>query len=481
MTKKNAIRSNLKLTLEQTGLSKRWPSWLFGLLIILLFLIIPLVSLTDNSLSQMLRSSPLPSDNSWISGPLSSAHQIPELNQNCQACHVAAFEVVQDNACLSCHSEIQQHVEAKTMRSAVHLGDVRCASCHQEHNEPASIVRRDDKLCVGCHVDLSDSVQNTKLSNVGGFGAEYRGAGKTAAHPDFKFSMLVSEDKELWSHTRAELAANPIEQSNLTFGHKAHLDPAGIDSPEGSTKLECVDCHIPDGAGQLMQAISMENNCRSCHSLVFDPESPNREVSHGKPDTVLLELEEFYARQYLSDALGRSPTAKEFNDFVLRRPGQSVKQRTEQKLKLAAPWTKAQSVAQEIFTRTTCKTCHDISEITAGNGDLSWDVTPVRLTKQWLPMSTFDHFSHRTSDCSLCHAASGSEQASDVLMPELAICESCHTDIRSHAAKSPTSCVTCHLFHLPYLAAWDTEKSSEHDNNKTDEISNLNPSSKPDQ
>jgi hypothetical protein len=200
----------------------------------------------------------------------------------------------------------------------------------------------------------------------------------------------------------------------------------------------------------------MENNCRSCHTLVFDPDAPKREVPHGDPDTVLLTLEEYYSREFLRDSLGRTPSPQEVRDFILRRPGGTVARRQEQALNLASPWGKANSVAQEIFEKTTCKTCHEISIDDSDKYLSKWRVDPIRLTKQWMPKSEFDHYRHRTSDCSLCHAASTSEQSSDVLMPNLDNCETCHTGARTHENKSPSSCVTCHQFHMPEQQDWST-------------------------
>ena len=473
MTEDNSNKFENKLSLEQTGLSKRWPSWLLAGIILLLFLVIPLISLTSNSWSDLLRGSPLPSDNSWISGELSSVHQTPELNQNCQACHVDSFEMVQDEACLACHSAIEQHIDL-AQHSDVHLDQVRCASCHREHDEPANLVRRDDQLCVDCHLDLSSTKNSlgTKLVDVGGFGAEYRDAGKAAPHPSYKISTLVPEGvfgNTTWRSLRTELTGNSLvdkvkEQSNLIFPHDVHLDPAGIDSPAGNTQLVCNDCHVTDDAGQLMQPITMENNCRSCHTLVFDPNAPAREVPHGKPDLVLLVLEEYYARQFLTSELGRDPSPQELRDFVLRRPGGAVKQRAQQQAKLSGPWSKARSVAEEIFTRTTCKTCHEISankeQVGTTNDSPTWHVAPVRLTKHWMPKSVFDHISHRTTDCGVCHDASNSKQSSDILLPDQEVCEACHTGASSHANKTPTSCIACHEFHRKSLPLWDTDYAS---------------------
>ena len=440
-----------RLSLEDTRLSKRWPSWLLFGLVLLAFLIVPLLSLINSETASMLRSSPLPSDNAWISGPLSAAHQIPELNKNCEACHANAFEVVQDQSCLECHNRTNQHLDIEA-HDISQLDTIRCASCHREHNKPTQIVRKDDLLCSSCHRDMASSrAVITLLRDVDSFGLEQRKSSLIAPHPSFRVSMLAPTGKadasELAS-TRIDLDSRPAEISNLTFAHNTHLDPAGIDSPDGTKILACNDCHVPDGAGRLMQPISMENNCRSCHSMVFDPDFPDRVVPHGEPDTVLLTLEEFYSRQFLLKNLGRQPNNQELKEFMLRRPGRTVKRRAEQSFNLSTPWGKANSVAEEIFERTTCKTCHQVSIDQTGEHLSQWRVDPIRLTKQWLPKSTFDHFSHRTAECGLCHQANDSEQSSDVLIPDIQNCESCHTGLQTHESKVPTSCMTCHQFHL---------------------------------
>jgi hypothetical protein len=88
-----------------------------------------------------------------------------------------------------------------------------------------------------------------------------------------------------------------------------------------------------------------------------------------------------------------------------------------------------------------------------------WRVEPIRLTKQWMPKSDFSHFSHRTSECSLCHAATDSEYSSDVLMPDLDVCESCHTGAKANENKVPSNCISCHQFHLPEQNDWQAKLS----------------------
>lgn len=451
-------KPDYKLSLEDTRLSKRLLSWCLFVVILALFLIIPLMSLLSDDAAEKLRNSPLPSDNAWITGHLSKAHQIPQLNQNCQACHVKAFEVVQDNTCLSCHDDTNHHFDT-SVHDVSQLDGARCASCHIEHDEPSNIVQKNDQLCVDCHADMSASgAVDTQLTDVDSFGKE-QVSGGDAPHPSFSISMLVPQgkaDATTWSMQRVSLADKPLEKSNLIFPHDVHLNPDGIDAPSGNEVLACNDCHVTDDAGKLMQAVTMENNCRSCHTLVFDPDAPDRQLPHGEPDTVLLTLEEYYSRQFLRDSLGRNPSPQEVREFILRRPGATVARRQEQLLNLASPWGKANSVAQEIFEKTTCKTCHEVSIDDSGEHLSKWRVDPIRLTKQWMPKSDFDHYRHRTSDCSLCHDANNSEQSSDVLMPNLDVCETCHTGARTHENKSPSSCITCHQFHLPEQKNWNS-------------------------
>ena len=222
-----------KLSLDDTRLSKRLASWVLFVVILALFLVIPLASLMSDDTASMLRNSPLPSDNSWVSGHLSKAHQIPDLNQNCDACHVKAFEVVQDTSCLTCHADTNHHFDT-SVHDVAKLDGSRCASCHIEHDEPSNIVRHDDKLCSSCHQDMAKTgVVDTDLIDVDSFGKEQ--LGKAAApHPSFKVSMLVSQGKAddmTWSMRRVSLASKPVEKSNLIFPHDVHLTPDGIVLP----------------------------------------------------------------------------------------------------------------------------------------------------------------------------------------------------------------------------------------------------------
>jgi predicted CXXCH cytochrome family protein len=427
-------------TLAEAGLRKRSWSWLLFLAVVAVFFAIPASGLIDDRLRELTRSSPvLPDDGVWLSGPLLPAHGIPEIGDDCNVCHARPFKMVRNEQCTACHDDMGRHAP-----DDVHMADLdeaRCGSCHKEHNEPPTLVRQDEALCADCHRNLSTSGVETGLADASSFAAD---------HPPFQLSMLMPEtsgDAWQWRTMRVAQSSSPREISNLKFPHDAHLDPQGVKSPEGDEVLECSSCHTLDARGMLMKPITMEDNCRRCHTLVFDPDAPDREVPHGDPDKVILSLEEYYSREFLEDSLGEraeeaSPPKQRRRQR--RRPGKTLD--PEQRLvilKLARD--KAWEVAEQLFEKTTCLTCHEVSRESDPDLLSNWRVDPVRLTAHWLPKHEFNHYSHRMEDCGTCHEAETSAESSDVLMPDIETCRACHGGPDSRLA---TTCVGCHNFHL---------------------------------
>ena len=50
----------------------------------------------------------LPDDSLWLSGPLHREHGF--IGDDCAACHVNAFEPVQNKVCTECHEDVSQHL-----------------------------------------------------------------------------------------------------------------------------------------------------------------------------------------------------------------------------------------------------------------------------------------------------------------------------------------------------------------------------------
>jgi RNA polymerase subunit RPABC4/transcription elongation factor Spt4 len=220
----------------------------------------------------------------------------------------------------------------------------------------------------------------------------------------------------------------------LKFTHRAHLDPAGVRGPDGRRVLDCGDCHVAEPGGAGFRRIAMERDCSSCHRLDFDDAFPDRVVPHGAADSVEAFLVDHYSRRYL-EAFA-DPLA---NDGVRRRPG-AAPDSVERARLLKSARAEAESVARDLFERRSCADCHEVTRT-----DRGWTVAEVRLTDRWLPRARFGHAAHSTSltACSTCHAVTASEVATDVLLPELGTCRTCHAGDEQVA----DTCVTCHGFH----------------------------------
>ena len=105
--------------------SKRAMSWTFASAILLLLLLVPVASHLMRSPAKPDPTGKTPGtvlmDSAWTSGELSLKHH--SLEDNCESCHVAAFESVQDETCVSCHKDTGDHAPmgrlAKGRRSPV--------------------------------------------------------------------------------------------------------------------------------------------------------------------------------------------------------------------------------------------------------------------------------------------------------------------------------------------------------------------------
>jgi RecJ-like exonuclease len=90
----------------------------------------------------------------------------------------------------------------------------------------------------------------------------------------------------------------------------------------------------------------------------------------------------------------------------------------------------------------TCKECHDLGFAAAHNTP---EVPKANLTTRWLKHGNFDHPAHQMVVCSSCHQqASTSKLTSDVLLPGIKACQTCHHS-GEEAARS--NCSECHQYH----------------------------------
>ena len=410
------------------GFSKRRLAWSLFAAVLLIALLLPGLALIE-PLAGTLRATPLPDDGWWLAGPVHSAHT--STAGQCDTCHVKAFERVPDTACTECHT-VARHVG--DTRFAV-LGEARCASCHREHNQPPELVNRNQALCGDCHADLPAVADVAPVADF------------LDAHPEFRITLLEPVTNDAgdldWMAARRAPGDAPAERSNLKFDHAAHLDPAGIVTPDGRTVIDCAHCHEPEPGGARMQPISMDEHCADCHTLGFDPDDPRRTVPHGDPEAVVRTLVEYYSARLL----GADPDAVEQR---LRRPGRALS-RAERDRAATEARVQALAVAADLFERRACANCHEVTR--TDDAGIPWRVLPVRLTPVFFPHARFSHAAHDAgvADCAGCHDAAASTAASDLLLPDIETCRDCHGSgraRRNEPGQLPSTCVMCHSFHF---------------------------------
>jgi cytochrome c551/c552 len=236
--------------------------------------------------------------------------------------------------------------------------------------------------------------------------------------------------------------------------------------------LVCADCHMPEIDGGEMKPITMENNCQNCHQLTFDIEDPTRVVPHGSASDVVMMMREYYAFRYIYQNLDNKADQNDivnagniFDARKARRPGRekklrkdfqhslneqtvdSIEKLTQQTIRsdgLVWAESRAYVAATDIFERQACVVCHVVTK--NNDAEIPWEVKPVKLTKQWLPMANFTHDAHQNSDCESCHEASSSKVSSDILIPDIDNCQQCHGGEESHNL-IPNTCIDCHDYH----------------------------------
>jgi len=434
------------MSLNDSGLSKRFWSLVLASGVAAIFLIVPMAAALYQPLRPLLRASPLvPNDGLWSPGPLHASHQF--IGGDCNACHTSPFTAIENVQCTSCHTSVQHHVQVTSADVGL-FEQQRCGECHVEHSEHNDFVSRDQRLCTDCHSRLDTMKPRTRLLNVADFGRD---------HPDFRVNLLQARDGANgveWANVRLEVlpGVKPTERSRLSFSHAQHLARGGIKGPEGDEVLECKSCHQPESSGRVMQPIRMEQHCSRCHSLRFDETDPATTVPHGNVEGVYRTLLAHFSRQYLQGTAG-SPRDR----LQARRPGSAAQAMSRDEQRRARDWAERQAflAARDLFEKRVCVDCHEVTQTPEALGPARWHVEPVRLTQSWMPRAHFDHASHRTSQCTACHlGADKSRQSSDVLMPGIAECRTCHTGANDKG-KLSSDCLMCHQFHLPDRGLFD--------------------------
>lgn len=419
---------------------KRDLSWFLALLIFAVFVAFPIAS---NALYEPADKGTVLGDDSWSTGKLSLAHHA--LEQKCEACHVKPFEPVQDKACLTCHKSVHDHADparlalaradgplgTRFLWSVAHTfgkpGPGACTDCHTEHEGAGRMEPAAQEMCSGCHATLNERLVDTKLGDAGDFGT---------LHPQFRPAIpLTLGSREL---TQVSLDKNPREQSGLAFPHALHLNRTGgvarmaasIGAAKGygASGMQCKDCHRPTEDGVRFLPIDMERDCESCHSLAYDKVGGTfRKLRHGDVDQMVADL---------SVASGPSPIVT-----GRKRPG-SFAAGGAYYARFDIPRGGAGLASQALSRDGICGECHTPS---FAGGRLG--VMPVTQVSRFMPHGWFDHKPHRQEKCTTCHAAEKSNSSSDLILPGVAQCRTCHLGEDATKAKVPSGCAMCHGYH----------------------------------
>lgn len=424
---------------------KRVLSWLLGLTVLIAFLAVPVY---NNLNRDPAAKQGVKGDAAWSTGPLSQAHH--QLEGKCVACHVKPFEPVQDKTCLTCHQQVHDHAAPERISRARAPGSAggqlewqiahafgkpgpgACSDCHTEHEGARRMPPPAQAFCADCHGSLKDRLSDTALGNASDFGS---------AHPQFRpaLPLAMGSDKL----TRVSLGERPQEASGLKFPHDLHLDPrSGVSQMaqrlgQGSS-LDCKSCHRPTADGVRFLPIDMERDCESCHSLAYDKVGGTfRKLRHGDVGQMIADLSVAPRRP--------SPVAAPILSGR-QRPGE-YSSGGPYYARFSPPAGGVGSAQQALSRGGICGECHTPS-LAGGR----FSVMPVTQVSRYMNHGWFTHSAHKQEKCSTCHAAKDSASSSDLLLPDLRTCRSCHLGENAPRGKVSSGCAMCHDYHINGLA-----------------------------
>jgi len=367
----------------------------------------------------------------YSAGRLSAAHAV--LSQSCAACHVTKagvfLERAADQQCSRCHDGALHHATQTFTPS--------CGACHMEHRGAVRLAATNDANCTQCHANLSTLAGATSfVRNIRSFAGD---------HPEF-----------------AVIRAGRGNPGTIQLNHFRHLQP-NLLGPNGPVQLVCTDCHrsaaeagqpwaygdaasraadagrVPPGAMRAYMApATFAHTCAACHSLQFDKRFAEP-VPHGTPEVirtfVVARFQSYIATHPAELRVPRDPSRDLPeraipSDYRVLSPPQWVAEKTAE--------------AEQLLWRKTCKQCHTLD---LESGAPLPVVAPSNITSRFMPRAKFDHAKHEGFACASCHAgATTSQQSSDLLVPGIATCRTCH---HPGVEAAESRCFECHTYHDP--------------------------------
>jgi hypothetical protein len=408
----------------------------------------------------------------YSSGRLSRAHAV--LEKECAACHVrqaGAFSArAEDNACLGCHDGPIHH--------ASQSATPHCATCHTEHRGTINISAATNQACAECHGELKASLPTTRFA--------WHINSLEDGHPEF-------------AALRPFAGTPASDPGTIKLNHAIHMKPIRRGPNGPLVNLECGNCHRPIAVDadltyadpkyraaavsykdsdeflpihaetlkapkpvsgrELMAPVKFANACAGCHSLAFDKRF-DEGAPHDKPEIVHAFLVRKF-QQYIAAHPGEVRVQRDPNRELTGRPLPP-----QVRILTQAEWVNERTAeAEELLWRKTCKQCHTLgwatknpsmvisqsvaetestSKSSASRSTLPY-VEQANIILQWITHAKFDHDAHRGFTCVSCHPkALTSTESSDLLLPGIATCKTCHAPGPGHAE---SRCFECHTYH----------------------------------
>lgn len=401
--KKAAPRS-----LTETGLSKRKLAyWLAGIVIII-FLIAPLAtSLSPAARTSMAHSGVFPNQ-LWNPGIMSPGHS--SFGSQCIKCHEAPFRPVRNEACLSCHLEVGQHLATAPLDKHV-FKETRCTDCHFDHQNYRPIAMQGATECIVCHGDIKAKHAKSEIPDIHDFGTD---------HPDFRLTFMTGINASDVQRVIQTDTSKVIENSGIEFPHEQHVGLVQVPWDRDTIKdMKCVACHQADAAGKRFLPINMKQHCFSCHQdqLEFNLAPEGRKLPHGSEMELSNTLRDYYTSLAFSD-------------------------------KKSIEWVNEQlaKTTKSLTSGSGCDYCHTVEPVK--NSDTLLKIAKPHIIQNWFPAAKFPHAKHQSINCADCHKVEQSAQSSDVAIPTIQSCKQCHTGNQAKRNKVISSCISCHAFHM---------------------------------
>ena len=419
----------------------------------------------------------------YSSGRMSSAHAV--LERQCAACHLQKAgqfsSAAVDSACVACHDGPIHHENQIT--SAV----PNCATCHLEHRGRIMLTAASNQDCTQCHASLRVTTgQVHYTARIQNFNDD---------HPEFavlrdgaKNPGTIRLNHAIHMKLIRQGPNGPLVQMQCSDCHRnydadwkyaasQHPEPASYQAhPQNSETVyrqspPALQTYAPASGRERMRPVQFATACSGCHLLTFDKRL-DEGVPHDTPEVV----HAFLIKKFQAYIQAHPTEVKVVRDPSRDLTGKPIP--PEVRVLTPAQWVAERTADAELLLwRKTCRQCHALSgfvamseQVAAGwagprpesaiyvatlmqlnstgqhNGAVPLPkISPANATARWLPHGNFSHDAHRGFSCTGCHSkALASTETSDVLVPGIANCKTCHAPGSDYAE---SRCFECHTYH----------------------------------